>query len=358
MTGKTVTIGRDGESSVLLQDEEVSRLHCSLFAESSQIFLVDEGSSNGTFLNGSAITRAQVHKGDKILVGNTQFEFNSYLQLSLDPEDFSPLTASPTRVKRNSLENSLEQTKDTKHVDQSETDTDSIGFGFKPNDNSQISEFTEHRINNILQGLNGGAHLVQTGLESQDFDLCKKGWEIARLNQNRVTELVHDLLSLNSQLALEPKRCDLAEIIVGVADQLKPKLDNANLACQFPPVGETFATVDCRSIQTCLQCLLRLVIDAARGNEALLEFSILQDQQTLHLTIRYPGAPIQSSSRADPKADYCGTAQLVLRKIVGAHNGSLTFQANTSSAQTGQGKSRVDVVCQSEATLSLPLETN
>ena len=360
LTDQRVTIGRDQENSVLLQDKEVSRLHCSLFTESSQTFLIDEGSSNGTFLNGAAITRAEVHEGDKIRIGKTQFEFNSLLRISLDNKDSSPLTASPARVNKNSLKQ-----KQTKFINQSEIDTNSVGFDFGPDDfgpnaNRQISAFTEHRINNLMQGLNGGAHLVQAGLDSEDFELCKKGWEVTRGNQVRIMELVRDLLALNRELVLEPKFCDLAEMIVDAATQMKTHLDNASLACQFPPVGETFASVDRGSLQTCLQYLLRLVIDTASGKGALLEFSILQDHQMLHLTVRYPGPPIQTSppQRADAKADFCGIAGLLVRKIVEAHNGDLTTGVTKSPVEAGPIEPEADSVFQSEAILSFPLETN
>ena len=187
VTDSMVTIGRDQKNSVLLKDEEVSRIHCSLLAESSQVFLIDEGSSNGTFLNGLAITRAQVHKGDKIRIGNTQLEFNSVLQISLGHKDLSPLTASPTRVNKNSpgRENSGQSKADTGPIDLESADVQNSQIS---SSNSQISSFTEHRINNLLQGLTGGAHLVQSGLDSKNLDLSQTGWAIVKANHNRVTE--------------------------------------------------------------------------------------------------------------------------------------------------------------------------
>ena len=339
---QTVTIGRDQNSSVLLEDGEVSRLHCTLSAESSKVFLVDEESSNGTFLNGLAIARAQVRKGDKIRVGNTQLEFNSVLQISLDQEDFSPLTVSPTKVNKNSAGR-----KNSAH-----------GIESARIKSGQISTFTEHRINNILQGLSGGAHLVQTGLDSGDIDLSKKGWGITKANQIRVTELVRDFMTLNSQLTPEPKLCDLAKTIANAVDSLKPKF--ANLNFQFPPTDQNLASVDYRSIQTCLRYVLRLVADATGGERALVEFSILQDEQMFHIAVRYPGHPIQISpnSEADIESDYCGIAGLVLEKVVAALDGKLAVGAATTSAESCPAEPGNDTVRRSEVVLSFPLETN
>jgi len=94
---------------------------------------VDEGSSNGTFLNGNPVIRSEVHKGDKIRIGRTQFEFNSFLQISLDQENASPLTASPTRFSPSSLE-------PTKFADQAEADTDSTSPNPFRGDNDNFEE--------------------------------------------------------------------------------------------------------------------------------------------------------------------------------------------------------------------------
>ena len=336
----------------MLEDEEVSRLHCSLIADSNEVFLVDEGSSNGTFLNGEAVTRAQAQVGDVIRIGNTQLEFNSVLQISLDQENYSPLSASPTRFRKQSVQQDDTQ----KH----KRDLDSINLGFEPDQDTQISQFTKHRINNILQSLNGGAHLVKAGLESNDLELCKKGWAITDANRGRVTELVLDLLTLLSDTALEPQNCDAAEIVIEAATSLKPKLESAGLTCQFPSAGETFASVDRRSIQTCLQCLIRLVIDAAQGEGASLEFAVAQDQESIQFTIGYPGPPIRLSSEeaTDAEADYCGIAALLIRKIVGALSGTLKIRATSLSAEKKPLESTADPAGWSEVIISFPVNSD
>lgn len=76
---KNLVIGRDAEKcQVVLSREYVSRVHCSVMLESGDFWLVDGGSTNGTYVNGARINRHALSEGDKIGLGNAQavhFEF-------------------------------------------------------------------------------------------------------------------------------------------------------------------------------------------------------------------------------------------------------------------------------------------
>jgi hypothetical protein len=73
-----VTIGRGVENDVVLNDAGVSRNHARIKAQGQQWILSDNGSSNGTELNGAVIARAtQLRTGDRIGVGPITFRFES-----------------------------------------------------------------------------------------------------------------------------------------------------------------------------------------------------------------------------------------------------------------------------------------
>ncbi|MBM4018857.1 MAG: FHA domain-containing protein [Planctomycetes bacterium] len=58
-----------------------------------------------------------------------------------------------------------------------------------------------HYIKNLLQGIQGGSHAVETGLEKTDLDSVGKGWDIVRRNLTRIGSLVLDMLSYSRQAA-------------------------------------------------------------------------------------------------------------------------------------------------------------
>jgi signal transduction histidine kinase len=56
-----------------------------------------------------------------------------------------------------------------------------------------------HYIKNILQGIQGGSHTVDSGINRKDVDAVGKGWEIVGRNLHRINNLVLDMLSYSRQ---------------------------------------------------------------------------------------------------------------------------------------------------------------
>lgn len=68
------TIGRKPDSDLVLPDTTISGLHCKVLNEDGTIYIQDENSTNGTFVNGERIfQKTELHKGDKILLGKQEF---------------------------------------------------------------------------------------------------------------------------------------------------------------------------------------------------------------------------------------------------------------------------------------------
>jgi len=68
---RSVIIGRDETCGYVLPDsmDGASRRHAKLFAENGVAYLEDQGSANGTYVNGSRITRAPIRPGDTVRFG-------------------------------------------------------------------------------------------------------------------------------------------------------------------------------------------------------------------------------------------------------------------------------------------------
>lgn len=66
-------IGRDAACEITVADDEVSRRHAQLRSNGSRLSIEDLGSVNGTFVNGSRLSRAgELRPGDTIQVGGTK----------------------------------------------------------------------------------------------------------------------------------------------------------------------------------------------------------------------------------------------------------------------------------------------
>lgn len=76
ISGASVTIGReDGNSVTLAGDSTTSRHHATISVVGADYILRDEGSSNGTFVNGARITEQKLSSGDEIQIGASKFRF-------------------------------------------------------------------------------------------------------------------------------------------------------------------------------------------------------------------------------------------------------------------------------------------
>jgi hypothetical protein len=69
---REVLVGRGEEADVALADPLVSRRHARLVPLAGAVELTDEGSANGTFVNGERVVRAVVRAGDRIAFGDTE----------------------------------------------------------------------------------------------------------------------------------------------------------------------------------------------------------------------------------------------------------------------------------------------
>jgi hypothetical protein len=67
-------IGRNDDNDVTIADGRVSRHHARIVADGAGFVIEDLQSSNGTFVDGEQVQRAQLHPGASIVLGETVLE--------------------------------------------------------------------------------------------------------------------------------------------------------------------------------------------------------------------------------------------------------------------------------------------
>ncbi len=70
-----VTIGREPNNTIQIEDEAVSRTHTRVFYENNQWLIEDQNSTNGTFINFKRIQKQEIKNSDVISIGKTVFKF-------------------------------------------------------------------------------------------------------------------------------------------------------------------------------------------------------------------------------------------------------------------------------------------
>jgi two-component system NtrC family sensor kinase len=202
----------------------------------------------------------------------------------------------------------------------------------------ETAAIMSHRINNILQGINGGSHLVEKGLANQDFSAIQKGWETVSGNQEKITKLIKDLLILGKPF--EPKKVmvDLAQVTAQAIHNLESKFKSAKVECRFSETGEFELDADKDAILQAFENLIQVAIEACNHDgQRFLEIGFDQSDENVILEIGYRGAEIcfDHKDLVDPDSRnhdrmIGGIEFAVSRKIVRGHEGEIVIGRNSN----------------------------
>jgi diguanylate cyclase (GGDEF)-like protein len=88
--GSETLIGRDDEADLALGEPRVSRRHAVIKVQlDSTVVIEDQGSSNGTFVNGTKVDKRQLEDGDRVQIGYSciiKFSYQDDLEYQLQHE--------------------------------------------------------------------------------------------------------------------------------------------------------------------------------------------------------------------------------------------------------------------------------
>ncbi len=120
-----------------------------------------------------------------------------------------------------------------------------------------------HSIKNILQGLRGGADVVEMGLKKGDNKLANSGWGILKRNLDRIINLTMNMLAYSRPRELEIELTRLGPLLDDCASLLKDQCDSRGVALivdaesDMPPVP-----IDSGQVHQALMNLLSNALDA------------------------------------------------------------------------------------------------
>ncbi|MGD1916230.1 MAG: ATP-binding protein [Phycisphaerales bacterium] len=87
-----------------------------------------------------------------------------------------------------------------------------------------------HSVKNILQGLSGGADLVEMGLDREDLEISRQGWSILRRNLDRIADLTTIMLAFSRQRQVEMAFAPLRPLVEDCAQLLESVCEQAGIA--------------------------------------------------------------------------------------------------------------------------------
>jgi PAS domain S-box-containing protein len=204
-----------------------------------------------------------------------------------------------------------------------------------------------HGIKNILHGLKGGSYLVNIGINKDNPDKLKAGWQMVQRNIGRTSDLVQDLLSYSKGREPEYKACFPNEIADDVCELMKEVAGENNVVIERK-LSELIDEVvmDPRTIHSCLLNLVSNAIDACRYDDSVTKTHCVTVTSTLESGnfIRFDVSDNGSGMTDEVKEKIFGSffstkgsqgtglGLLVSRKLVEEHGGTIDV-----TSQLGEG---------------------
>jgi signal transduction histidine kinase len=92
-----------------------------------------------------------------------------------------------------------------------------------------------HHIKNILQGIRGGSYLIDEGLKGEDNAMVRKGWRIVEKNQEKISNLVMDMLTFSKEREPDLVPADLNEIVADIVELMQTRAKDAVVTLTWQP---------------------------------------------------------------------------------------------------------------------------
>ena len=92
-----------------------------------------------------------------------------------------------------------------------------------------------HHIKNILQGIRGGSYLIEEGLKVDEMDVIRKGWRIVDKNQEKISNLVMDMLTFSKEREPELVPADMNAVAADVVELMQSRAQDAGVALECRP---------------------------------------------------------------------------------------------------------------------------
>jgi signal transduction histidine kinase/pSer/pThr/pTyr-binding forkhead associated (FHA) protein len=133
-----------------------------------------------------------------------------------------------------------------------------------------------HSIKNILQGLRGGADVVEMGLDKQDLMIASGGWEILKRNLDRIVSLTMNMLAFSRQRTLELELTKLGPLVEECAELLEVRCAEREVALlvdsdpEMPPIA-----IDQNMIHQAVMNLLGNAVEAVEAKTGAVTVKVL-----------------------------------------------------------------------------------
>ena len=207
----------------------------------------------------------------------------------------------------------------------------------------QTVAMLSHHVKNILQGMRGGGYLIEQGLSKKKDEMALRGWNILDRNQERLYNLVMDMLAFSKDRTPNLESVSLNEVVVDVAELMQPAAAEQDIRIRTELSDEMMiAQADPEGLH---RAVLNLVVNAIEAMDDRDDGEIQLrtrrgDLETLAIEVadNGPGIPADQLGRlftlfeSSKGSRGTGIGLAVSQKILHEHGGEIQVHS-----QPGQG---------------------
>jgi nitrogen-specific signal transduction histidine kinase len=203
-----------------------------------------------------------------------------------------------------------------------------------------------HHIKNILQGIRGGSYLIDMGLSEHDEPLVRKGWAIVDKNQNKITNLMMDMLTFSKEREPDLAPSDINRIVSDVVELMQSRAADSEVTlCWHPAENMPTLVFDPEGVHRAVLNVVTNAIDAAAdAHESArvgVSTEVCLERGTLRIVVadNGPGIPAElvdslfSPFVSGKKGRGTGLGLPVSQKILHEHGGRILVETSATGSR-------------------------
>ena len=125
-----------------------------------------------------------------------------------------------------------------------------------------------HHIKNILQGIRGGSFLIEEGLNNSQQDIVRQGWKIVEKNQERISNLVLDMLTFSKEREPDLRAANLNDVVADVVELMQSRAGEMQIQLSWQPdASMPMLMFDPEGLHRSILNVLTNALDACQSQE-------------------------------------------------------------------------------------------
>jgi PAS domain S-box-containing protein len=206
-----------------------------------------------------------------------------------------------------------------------------------------------HCVKNILHGLKGGSYMVNIGINKDNTEKLKTGWNMVQRNIARTSDLVQDLLSYSKERQPEIAPCRPNEIVQEVCELMQAVAKENYVTLEMNLSAELDEVLmDQRSLHRSLLNLVTNAIDACRDDPTpgkthqVLVTTAVDPDNYVRFDVQDNGSGMSEEVRSKLFSSLfstkgpqgTGLGLLVTSKLIEEHKGAITVDSELTKGTT------------------------